>query len=64
MGAVTHLVFTARQADPDGSHIDRIVQARLIVPSDQLQEIGRAVLSGRLDPAAGVDENGEPVQLN
>ncbi len=66
IGAVTHLIFTARQveasSEPGGS-IDRIVQARLIVPTDQLQAIGKALLSGHV-ATIGTDESGEAAGLH
>jgi hypothetical protein len=62
VGAVTHLVFTARQADTDG-RMQRLVQARLIVPTDQLKAIGRAILAGHVEISCPTDEAGEPVKL-
>ncbi len=61
VGAVTHLVFTALQ-QVDG-RMSRVVQARLIVPTDQLQAIGRAILAGHIEATCATDEVGEPVKL-
>jgi hypothetical protein len=47
-----------------GVGIERVVQARLVVPTDQLQFIGQAIRAGRLDPSAGVDEIGGTVALH
>jgi hypothetical protein len=63
LGTSTHLIFTVRQPDIDG-RIVRIVQARLVVPTEQLQAIGRVMLSGRLDLQETSDENGEPAALH
>ena len=66
MGAVTYLIFTARQrCEWDAvSKTERIVQARLVVPSGELQAIGRAILAGRIELQRAEDENGEPVPLH
>jgi hypothetical protein len=46
MGAVTHLVFSARQPEADRTtSITRIVQVRLIVPTDQLNTMAKAMLA-------------------
>jgi hypothetical protein len=63
LGTVTHLIFTMREPDTDGS-INRIVQARLAVPTEQLQSIGRTILSGRLDLQETPDDDSEPVALH
>ena len=45
IGSVTHLVFTARQTGAyEGAQRERVVQARLIVPTDQLPMIARQLL--------------------
>lgn len=54
--------FTALQKI-DGAGMQRVVQARLTVPTDQLQAIGRAILAGRVEIASATDEAGEPVKL-
>lgn len=55
VGAVTHLIFTVRQpAGHDPRSVDRVVQARLVVPTEQLQAMGRAMLVGKLDPTVDV----------
>jgi hypothetical protein len=66
MGSVTHLIFTARQrCEWDTvSKTERIVQARLVIPSCELQAIGRAILAGRIELQRAEDENGEPVPLH
>lgn len=66
VGAVSHLLFTALQPAPDSDAwaeppAARVVQARLVVPTDQLKVIGRALLDGRVHAAA--DEAGELVRL-
>jgi hypothetical protein len=64
VGALTHLVFTLRQPNATrGIGVERIVQARLLVPTDQLQKIGRLLRAGRVDPSTGVGEDGEKVSL-
>jgi hypothetical protein len=63
LGAVTHLIFTMREPDTDG-HIYRVVQAKLVVPTEQLQLIGRNILSGRLDLQETPDDDSEPVALH
>jgi len=61
VGTVTHLTFTAREADFAGSvTIERVVQVRLIVPTDQLKAIGNMMLAGRDEPGVGADNSGEP----
>lgn len=48
VGNVTHLIFTSRQPQVDqGGKIYRIVEARVIVPNECMQEIGRTILTGR-----------------
>jgi hypothetical protein len=63
LGTVTHLIFTMREPDTDG-RINWIVQARLAVPTEQIQTIGRTLLSGRLDLQATVDDDGETTALH
>jgi hypothetical protein len=63
IGAVTYLIFTARQKSPIGGQVERIVQARMIVPTDNLQVIGRALLAGEVAEAP-TDENGDTVGLH
>jgi hypothetical protein len=46
-GAVTHLLFTARRQDTYEGRIERVIQLRLIVPTEQVRRIGRIVMSGR-----------------
>ena len=66
MGAVTHLIFTARQrCEWNGTgETERAVQARLVIPSCELQAIGRAILAGRVELRRAEDESGEPVPLH
>ena len=47
VGSVTHLIFTSRQPEVCGGKIYRIVEARVIVPNECVQEIGRTILTGR-----------------
>jgi hypothetical protein len=42
-GSVTHVIFTVRMPGTDGE-IFRTVQARMIVPENCVQQIGRALL--------------------
>jgi hypothetical protein len=62
LGSTTHLTFVARQAEVDGSVV-RVIQVRLIVPTDQLKAIGTAILTGQV-AAAPVRDDGEPVALH
>jgi hypothetical protein len=65
VGGVTHLIFTVEQPETLASELrtERLVQARLIVPTDQLKAIARALLSGQVDtPYVGTA--GEPVGLH
>lgn len=65
IGAVTHLIFTARQKSAcEGARMERVVQARLIIPTDQLDIVGKLLLAGRIDPTFGIDENEEPIRLH
>ena len=61
-GSITHLIFASRQAESDGG-VARIVQARLIVPTDRLQAIAKAMLAGQVAVAPSWD-GGEPVALH
>ena len=61
MGAVTHLIFTARQPEahqPDG--FSRVVQLRMVIPTDQLNTIARAMLA-REAAVRVYDDAREPV---
>ena len=62
LGSTTHLTFASRQVETDGSVV-RLVQVRLIVPNDQLQAIGRAILAGQV-AVVPVRDDGEPVALH
>ena len=65
LGPVTHLVFTARQISTfDGSSVERLVLARLIVPTDLLTTIGRSLLRGQVAPLCAADQDGNPVELH
>jgi hypothetical protein len=58
LGSVTHVLFTARQQATYDGKIYRAVQLRLVVPTEELQRIGRIVTSGRLElQQTGDDEN-------
>jgi hypothetical protein len=61
VGGTTHLTFACREPETDGS-VARVVQARLIVPTDQLKAIGRAILAGQVITVP-VREDGEPIAL-
>jgi hypothetical protein len=63
VGPVTHLIFTIRQPSSGNASMERIMQARLIVPTSELQTIGRALLAGEVAEPP-VDENGEIVGLH
>jgi hypothetical protein len=63
-GAVTHLIFTVRQRWGGIDNTERVVQARLVVPSGELQAIGRAILAGRVELQRAEDESGEAVLLH
>jgi hypothetical protein len=46
VGAVTHLVFSSRQpVSHEPNRFERIVQQRMIVPTDQLNTMARALLA-------------------
>jgi hypothetical protein len=62
VGAVTHLVFAARRPEMPSGKMESVVQARLIVPADRVQSIGRALLAGALPTAH--DEAGDAIKLN
>jgi|HubBroStandDraft_6_1064221.scaffolds.fasta_scaffold1621270_1 hypothetical protein len=64
IGSVTHLIFSVRQHCSTSGEIERIVRVRLIVPTDQINKIGRLVLSGRVDLVSGFDECMAPVELH
>ena len=61
-GAVSHLIFSARQLATDGRK-ERILQCRLTVPTDRLEAMGKALLAGRLElaSAAGQDDEAAPL---
>jgi hypothetical protein len=61
IGVTTHLTFACRQPETDGS-VSRVVQARLIVPTDQLKAIGRAILAGQVI-SVPVRDDREPIAL-
>jgi hypothetical protein len=61
LGPVTHLLFAVRQPSSSAEIIERTLQVRLIVPTDQLKAIGLAILAGRMDIVPATDANGEPV---
>jgi len=44
--------------------VEHEVQARLVVPNDQLQAIGRAILAGHVAPTNATNSDGEPVELH
>jgi hypothetical protein len=51
LGSVTHLLFTAREAQlSEGGKVVRNGQVRLIVPTDCLQEIALTILRGERIP--------------
>lgn len=63
-GAITHLVFSVRQPEIGGADrgkFIRAVQMRLIVPTDQLNTMARAMLAREAAVRVHGDEYGEPV---
>ena len=62
LGSTTHLTFAARQVETDGNVV-RMVQARLIVPNDQLKAIGTAILTGQV-AIVPVRDDGEPIAMH
>jgi hypothetical protein len=64
---LTHVLLAvcrpAAYGDGDPS-VEHVLQVRLIIPSDQLQTLGRAILAGRADPYVGEGENGEAIELH
>jgi hypothetical protein len=61
LGPVTHLLFAVRQPSGSAECVERTLQARLIVPTDQLKAIGLAILAGRMEIVPATDANGDPV---
>lgn len=59
-GSVTHLVFASSQPNANGE-MERLVQARLIVPTERLQAIGKAILQGHMDQLG--NDQFEPLRL-
>jgi hypothetical protein len=60
LGAVTHLLFTLRRLDPYSNTTEQVLQLRLIIPTEQVQRIGRIVMEGRLEiPQQQRDQEGE-----
>jgi hypothetical protein len=64
LGPVSHLLFTARQQSPSEGYVERVAQVRLIVPTEKLQAIGRAILSAKLEAHEATDMMGEPLPLH
>jgi hypothetical protein len=62
LGPVTHVLFTARQRSTYENRIDRVVQLRLILPTEHIQAIGRAILSGEVSLRA--DQFGNEVPMH
>jgi hypothetical protein len=62
LGSTTHLTFASRQVETDGSVV-RLVQVRLIVPTEQLQMIGKAILAGQV-ATVPMGDDGEPIALH
>ena len=48
VGAVTHLLFIAKQ--PDGQEVERVLQVRLVVPTDQIALMCQRLASGKVVP--------------
>jgi hypothetical protein len=63
-GSVTHLVFTARQTSVFDGSTERVIQARLIIPADQMIVIGRQLLSGCIDDVELANNGGRKTALN
>jgi hypothetical protein len=64
LGAVTHLLFAAHQPSAAGECVEHILQTRVIVPTDQLKVIGRAILAGRLEAVPATDAEGNPIAVH
>jgi hypothetical protein len=58
VGPVTYLNFTAGEPNSMDGRMERIVQARLVVPNDQFQAMGRALLAGRVEDERPLDPFG------
>ncbi len=53
IGGVTHLVFTSTRRQLYSPHdLERVVEARLIVPADRIDAMARAMLAGRVEAEA------------
>lgn len=63
LGSITHLIFSAQRRSIDDGRAERVVEARLIIPTDRLQAIGRALLAGQVHTVP-VDAFGEPAELH
>jgi hypothetical protein len=63
-GAVTHLLFTARRQDTHEGRTERVLQLRLIVPTEQVARIGRVVMDGRLEIHRTKEDEGEPATVH
>jgi hypothetical protein len=55
------LLFATRQPSAAAECVERILQTRLVVPTDQLKAIGLAILAGRMESVPATDANGDPV---
>ena len=65
VGTVTHLLFTTRQTSTyEKGVIERVVQARLVVPTDLLETIARIMLAGKLDIEADEADREEVVAVH
>jgi hypothetical protein len=62
-GPITHLLFTLRQPSTCSGRIERILQVRLIVPTDAVREIGKAMLAGRLAMPLSSEEESERLEV-
>jgi hypothetical protein len=62
-GGVTHVIFTVRMPGTDGE-IFRTVQARMIVPENCVQQIGRALIRNQPFSTDSADIEGSTTLIN
>jgi len=56
-GDVTHLVFSVRMPSTHGGAMERILQSRLIVPTNSVSGIGRLMSAGSLEMPSNPDDD-------
>jgi hypothetical protein len=64
LGSVTHLLFSARQPDPYDRRIHRVLQLRLIVPTEQIKRIGLIIARGQLEMQQTGDTEADAVVVH